>query len=707
MFLRSLYEFAQTARTPWADAMPEKKHLADSPEFEQKPIHWFVCLDATGRFQGFESVTGVDKFTVPRTLEPKDSGQVAEFLVEKFETVMALGESATAKLKPDAKAKHDHFWSRIQRAASETKLPELAAALAFRKTWPRDALPPGVVFAAHKAPKSREAKEQWMVQTASGSKPLREKPTMSINCSFKVGDNILLQSPEILKWWSESFAQWLEQKCRECIKDHGGTGICVVSDKVGVAISDSHLPKIYGIPKTPAFGATLVSSESPSFHSYGLSGKKSDASYSSISVEAAITYGSALNYLLENKDYRIKSGRFAFCFWAKRQSLGFIARLLMKPQPAEVRKFRLAPFFPALRREMTGNALNQFYSVALTGNSGRAVVWHWLQQSLTDTDSHLKRWFEDLDLAVIPHLPAEERPFASIDDLCHATVRDPKDSTNPRDPNALIADLPGHLYRGAVEGSEAPLALALIKRVLRRLEADLAKFGQCILETHLSKDLHPQLDAETRKKFREAKQPEPPSGQARFALLKLILNRNRKETDMKIEPQLVADTDDVAYNCGRLLALFDDLQESAHKRRDNAGRIISELEGPGIVERYFGTASAAPNSAFPILWRLHVHLLRKLSQQGPKGRLAAAGIEKRITSVCARLRQTEAMRQKLQAPSFPHVLDLQRQGRFALGFYQQKAQRQADIDEYLRKKKAGELPPEQRDDEVELFEPEN
>src|ERR1019366_2957136 len=102
----------------------------------------------------------------------------------------------------------------------------------------------------------------------SGWQPVREKPTMSINCSFKVGDKVLLQTPEILSWWSEAFAEWLEQKRQKCINSHGGTGICVVSGKVGVAISDSHLPKIYGVPKTSAFGATLVSSESPSFHSY-------------------------------------------------------------------------------------------------------------------------------------------------------------------------------------------------------------------------------------------------------------------------------------------------------------------------------------------------------------------------------------------------------------------------------------------------------
>jgi CRISPR-associated protein Csd1 len=254
-------------------------------------------------------------------------------------------------------------------------------------------------------------------------------------------------------------------------------------------------------------------------------------------------------------------------------------------------------------------------------------------------------------------------------------VRDPKDSNNPKEANAQIADLPAQLYRAAIEGT--PVSLSLIKRILRRLEADLVRYGDRVLETHLLKDdkgfLHPQLHPSLQQDFHKSGQPVPPSGQARFALLKLILNRNRDNKSMEQQPQLVADTSDVAYNCGRLLAVFDALQQEAHKKRNADGKVVSELEGPGVVERYFGTASASPNSAFNILWRLHVHHLKKLSRQGDKGAGAAYAIESRITEICARFGQTEAMRQKRQAPSFPRVLDLQAQGRFALGFYQQKA----------------------------------
>jgi CRISPR-associated protein Csd1 len=680
MLFQALYEFAQCTRTPWADAFPNKKHLIDSPEFESRSIHWLVCLDADGRFRGFESLTGVTEFLpVPRTLEPKDSGEVAEFLIEGFETVFCLGESATEKRTPKGENKHRHFWTRIEEAANETGAPELHALLAFRRNWSPGQLPPGIAFQLFQPPKSRQGKEQWMVQTTKGDMvPLRIRPNAPATVSFRVGDQIVIQVPLILEWWCACFASWLENKKRHCNQVHGGPGICVVTGNPDAAISDSHLPKIYGVRQTSQFGGTLVSSEADAFHSYGLStarkgksGTQNDASYSSVSVEAAITYANSLNYLLESDEHHFNAGAFSFCFWAKQRSTGFITTLLTRPQPKEVRSFVASPF-PGIPREELRK--ERFHSVTLTGNSSRVVVYHWLVESLDQADTNLRQWFEDLTLDTIPPTPEEDQPYPGIDDLCNATVRDPKDSNNPKEANAQIADLPAQLYRAAMEGS--PVSLSLIKRVVRRLQADLVKYGNRVLETHILKDengfYNPRLHPGIQNEFRKASQPVPPAGLARFALLKLILNRSPNKT-MEIQPKLVADTGDIAYNCGRLLAVFDVLQEEAHTKRNPDGKVISKLEGAGVVERYFGTASSSPNSAFNLLWRLHVHHLKKLSGQGDKGRAAAVAIEKRITEICALFGQTESMRAMRTPPHFPRVLDLQAQGRFALGFYQQKA----------------------------------
>jgi CRISPR-associated protein Csd1 len=137
----------------------------------------------------------------------------------------------------------------------------------------------------------------------------------------------------------------------------------------------------------------------------------------------------------------------------------------------------------------------------------------------------------------------------------------------------------------------------------------------------------------------------------------LILNRNRKEHEPAMEPK-VFETDDLAYNCGRLLAVLDDLQQAAHEYK---------LEGAGVVERYYGTASSVPNSAFPILWRLHRHHLKKLERLGKGG--TAHAIERHLAEIACRFTPATAG----AAPSFPRTFGLMEQGRFALGFYQERA----------------------------------
>ena len=84
------------------------------------------------------------------------------------------------------------------------------------------------------------------------------------------------------------------------------------------------------------------------------------------------------------------------------------------------------------------------------------------------------------------------------------------------------------------------------------------------------------------------------------------------------------------------------------------------------MERYYGTASSAPAAAFPLLCRLARHHLSKVRKEDEG---AARGIEARMTEVLSKFQPSEAGK----PPRFPRILALEEQGRFALGFYQQKA----------------------------------
>jgi CRISPR-associated protein Csd1 len=139
-------------------------------------------------------------------------------------------------------------------------------------------------------------------------------------------------------------------------------------------------------------------------------------------------------------------------------------------------------------------------------------------------------------------------------------------------------------------------------------------------------------------------------------LIKLILIRNRKEGGFMPQPQL-ADTDDAAYNLGRLLAVLENLQNVYHDY---------EKKGAGIIERYYGTASTAPAAAFPLLCRLARHHFSKVRKENEG---AANSIENRLTLILSKFPPSAPG----QPPLFPRTLALEEQGKFALGFYQQKA----------------------------------
>ena len=123
---------------------------------------------------------------------------------------------------------------------------------------------------------------------------------------------------------------------------------------------------------------------------------------------------------------------------------------------------------------------------------------------------------------------------------------------------------------------------------------------------------------------------------------------------MEIRPQLTADTDDSAYNCGRLLSVLSETQKKAQGYPKGF---------TGVAERYFGTASASPGTVLPLLLRLNRHHLDKIRKSGSNPYEEIV-----IRDILSHFKSADRL-----PPVFPRHLDLQAQGRFALGFYQQQA----------------------------------
>jgi CRISPR-associated protein Csd1 len=140
---------------------------------------------------------------------------------------------------------------------------------------------------------------------------------------------------------------------------------------------------------------------------------------------------------------------------------------------------------------------------------------------------------------------------------------------------------------------------------------------------------------------------------ARLALIKACLlrspnsqNNNSQTKDKTMTECLNPESRDPSYLCGRLFAVFDRLQYLAQ------GGVNA-----GVVERYYASASTTPALVMGRLFRnAQFHLAK-----------AEGGV------ACNAGKDFEAITCAL-GDQFPATLDLEGQGRFALGYYHQKAE---------------------------------
>lgn len=110
--------------------------------------------------------------------------------------------------------------------------------------------------------------------------------------------------------------------------------------------------------------------------------------------------------------------------------------------------------------------------------------------------------------------------------------------------------------------------------------------------------------------------------------------------------KLDSDCNDPAYLCGRLFAVFDRLQYLA------LGGVNA-----GVVERFYASASTTPALVMGRLFRNAQNHLSKASGG------IATNVSKDFEEITSQLGCT-----------FPTTLSLEEQGRFALGYYHQKAE---------------------------------
>ena len=155
---------------------------------------------------------------------------------------------------------------------------------------------------------------------------------------------------------------------------------------------------------------------------------------------------------------------------------------------------------------------------------------------------------------------------------------------------------------------------------------------------------------------------------ARLALIKACLMRqdrfNQSKERNSMTESLNTESTDPAYLCGRLFSVFDRLQRFA------LGNVNA-----GVVERFYASASTTPALVMGRLFRNAQNHLAKV------GGGVAENMRKDFEAISIQL-----------GDHFPPSLDLEGQGRFALGYYHQRAEYRRLAAE--RKEQAANLEPD-------------
>jgi CRISPR-associated protein Csd1 len=435
------------------------------------------------------------------------------------------------------------------------------------------------------------------VATSVDPKDLGKGNRCTLECHEDEGRKIV-ELADAKDWFRRYFAQVQEQR-----KEEGPEGLCQVTGQYG-PIATTHSMKLSGLPGGLAMGTAVVSNDKPAFQSYGLE----DAANASIGYRAAEGYARAMQALIDNEPApgnvarrtRLTVGETTFLFWTRQGAEFDVASLLDAPSPSAVAKLLESP---GTGRAVAGLDADEFYCLAVSANAARVVVRDYLEEPVGEAKRNLASWFEDL--RIIDQFSGESTSLFPLWRLSAATAREPKE---------VAPHVP----------------VRLLMAVLKKLPLPESVLAECL----------GRLRAEGSGGFRAE----------RMGLIRLCMNRwsiLQGDKEGFMGECMETERNDAAYVCGRLLAVFERLQWGA-LRDVNAT----------VIDRFYGTASTAPATVFPRLFKSAQQHLSKLEAEKPG---MAENLRKQLEDLSSRIQ------------SFPLQLSLRDQGRFALGFYHQRA----------------------------------
>lgn len=330
-----------------------------------------------------------------------------------------------------------------------------------------------------------------------------------------------------------------------------------------------------------------------------------------VSEEAEFAYTTALNHLLEsNSRNKFMVGSRTFVFWAsKNDEAGMMA---------EESLFNFFGF--------TGQEDDPNRNIEQVRKVFEAIYKGSIKTTSDDTFYILGLAPNSARIAVVYWAEIPLKEFAGT--ICkHFADMEVVDTRLEKKPYMSLRSMLSTVTLGGKVSDATPnLPDAIVKSIFQGIPYPQSLFASCIR----------RIRAESSDKDRSAVLI------SRAAIIKAFLNRIDK--NQKIQVMLDKENTNQGYLCGRLFAVLDKIQEDANNQHT-------------IRERYMNSASSTPAAVFATILNLSNHHVENLKTEARK--IYFEKLKQEIMS-------------KIDADGFKAQLDLQDQGRFFIGYYQQR-----------------------------------
>lgn len=458
--------------------------------------------------------------------------------------------------------------------------------------------------------------DTWTTEKANAFVESNEGIFEAGNIIIDVNGKDAQEDKEIQAAWDKYYESGGENESR---------GQCLVTGRI-CSIARLH-PLIKGIRGGQASGTSIVSFNARSFESYGKAERQ--GLNAPVGEETAFKYGAALNSLTADVEHKTVIGDTTVVYWAESAESGYqdMFSSMFDPGNGNMTDSELKSAMEKIAHgntcDLSGISISPdepFYILGLAPNASRLSIRFFWSNTFGNLSRNLIKHYERM--RIIQPYKDEPEPVPLWRLLGKMKPSKSKETVSP-----ILA---GSIMRAMLSNNKYPVSA--YQNTLMRIyaEADIRKSNGQIESYKI--------------------------GYERAAFIKAYLLKNgRDKWKEVIHMTINKECKEPAYLLGRVFAVLEEIQQGS---------------SPGIQstikDRYFNSACATPSTVFPILLKLsHAHL-RKLGNEKKEYQIY---LSKKVGSLLSLIQMPD------EGSPFPKRLDMEEQGAFILGYYQETQDR--------------------------------